>query len=90
MSSTFNPSLEVINEYNTEQLINFLQEKNLNLTKDDFAIFYKQKVSGRAFLYLTEQKLLNFPYNFLGGPALEIANLIEQLNNQSRFYHKIV
>ena len=89
VSTTTNPSFEEIEVYDTEQIVTFLR-KNLNLTEDNFAILREQEVSGRAFLRLTEQKLLNPPYSLLGGPASEIAELVKQLNNQSRFYHKIV
>ncbi|PKY50389.1 hypothetical protein RhiirA4_545927 [Rhizophagus irregularis] len=71
--------LNQIIEYDTEQLIIFLREKNLNLTENDFKIFREQQVSGRAFLRLTKRELLDPPFNFLGGPALEIAELVEQL-----------
>jgi hypothetical protein len=83
------PSVEEIEEYDMEQIVTFLQ-KNLKINKNNFAILREQEVCGLAFLDLTEQKLLNPPFSLHGSPALDIAELVEKLNNQSRFYHKIV
>jgi hypothetical protein len=88
-ASTF--TIEKIKEYNADQLVDYLRKNLKNLTEDDLRSLREQKVSGLAFLRLTEQKLLKDPYGLLGGPASEIAWLIEQqLKIEGRFYHKIV
>lgn len=45
---------DVIKDYNIEELIGYLQRRDLKLD-DDFAILHKQKVAGSDFLELTEK-----------------------------------
>jgi len=74
--------------YDTDQLITFLQAKNLGLKKKEYKIFRRERVIGRQFLRLTREKLLTAPYKFPGGPTEDLAELIDELNKQSMFNHK--
>ena len=47
---------DVVKDFNTEELIDYLGRKNLKLDKDDIKILRKEKISGLAFLELTEEK----------------------------------
>ncbi len=51
----------LVENWDTETLINFLKKQNLKLDDDNLRIFCKQKVDGQAFLELTEEKLLASP-----------------------------
>ncbi|CAG8799517.1 43130_t:CDS:2, partial [Gigaspora margarita] len=57
----------------------------LNIDDVEIEIIRKDKVTGLPFLLLTEEKLLNKPYNLVSGPALVIAHLIETLKRRKRF-----
>ena len=81
-----NLSVEEVEALSPADFIIYLNTKKeaLFLRDDHINILAGQEISGRAFLRLTEQKLLNPPYNLPGGPASGIAELVEQLNIQSR------
>ena len=84
-----NPSVDDVEGYNTDQLIDYLRgTKNLNLTDAEFKVFRAQKVDGCAFVNLTESWLDK--WEIPGGPAIKLMSLINKLNSQSKFYHKIV
>ena len=89
-STSINPSFEEIKEYDTEQLVTFLRGKKLNLCENDFTILRNQYVDGPSFVKLTYERLVNFPLNISAGKATRLETVIEELNNQSKFYHKIV
>ena len=46
---------DVVKDFNTEELIDYLGRKNLKLDKDDIKILRKEKISGLAFLKLTKE-----------------------------------
>ncbi|KAF0545522.1 hypothetical protein F8M41_002233 [Gigaspora margarita] len=56
----------------------------LNIDDVEIEIIRKNKVTGLPFLLLTEEKLLNKPYNLVSGPALVIAHFIETLKRRKR------
>ncbi|RHZ76321.1 hypothetical protein Glove_199g191 [Diversispora epigaea] len=59
---------EEVREYKTNELIEFLRKgEGLELDEDDLEILRKQKISGRAFLKLTEQKLERYGMKDLEG-----------------------
>src|SRR5947199_10739629 len=72
--------LEEVKRWNTNELIRFLSEQNLKLIKEDFEIFKNERITGRAFLSLTEEKLRNV--GFAMGPAIMIADLVKHLKAQ--------
>jgi hypothetical protein len=54
--------------------LDFLRkEKDLGLSEKAFEILKTQEVNGRAFLKLTEEKLLRHPYNL---PASNLADFV--------------
>ena len=49
-----------IKKYDTKELINFLRKKgDLKFDENDEEIIRKEKLTGRAFLKVTEEKLRN-------------------------------
>ena len=83
------PSVEDVERFNTEQLIDFLQTKNLYLNNTDYKKIRDERVAGSDFLQLTRKILRAEPYRFPDGPANRIIKLVDSLNRQSKFYHKI-
>ena len=84
-ASTFdNPLFEDVKRYNTEQLVTFLKRKNLNLGANVFTSLRSQEVDGLAFVALTFEQLISF---LTVGNARKLTSVIEELNNQSKFYH---
>jgi hypothetical protein len=69
---------DVIKDYNTEELIDYLDRSNLKLDKNDFAILRKQKIAGRDFLKTTKDEFLSI--GFALGPAKRLAEFVEDLN----------
>ncbi|CAG8510225.1 15360_t:CDS:1 [Acaulospora colombiana] len=47
-----------VKNLDTENLIIFLREQNLNLDEDDFRILHKQKMDGQIFLEMTKEKFM--------------------------------
>ncbi len=83
-TSTTEHDSYLVENWDTETLIDFLKEQNLKLDDDDLGILRKQKVDGQAFLELTEEKLLASPYNFPGGPAIKLAKEIKALKEKPK------
>ena len=72
-----------IKKYDTTKLIDFLRgEKDLGLSEKAFEILETQEVNGRAFLKLTEEKLLRHPYNLPGGPASNLADFAKECKDK--------
>ena len=80
-STSTNPSFEKIKEYDTEQLVTYLQGKSLDLNDNDFTILRNQDVDGLSFIRLTYKRLVNFPLNISAGKTTRFATVIEELNN---------
>ena len=72
---------EVVRKLNTERLIDFLKEQeDLQLDEDDFKILRDEKITGRAFLKLTEEKLQR--YGMKGGPAIVLADFAKEVKEK--------
>ncbi|CAG8517783.1 6909_t:CDS:2 [Dentiscutata erythropus] len=72
---------EMVRNYKTKELIEFLRkEEDLGLDEDDLEIIRKQKIMGRDFLKITEEKLGN--WGMLGGPATRIVDFIKELSKR--------
>src|SRR4051794_35742591 len=72
---------EVVRKYKTNELINFLRkEEDLVLDDDDLKIIEKEKITGRAFLKITEEKLRS--YGMAGGPASDLADFAKELGKR--------
>ena len=68
---------EEIKKYKTKALIDFLCKKeDLELEEEDLEIIRKQRVNGRDFLKVTEEKLRS--YGMAGGPASRIADFAKE------------
>jgi len=73
-TSTTEHDSYLVENWDTETLIDYLKEQNLKLDdKKHYDILRKQEVDGQAFLELTKEELLAPPYNFPGGPAIKLA-----------------
>jgi hypothetical protein len=78
------PSATNTEGYNTDQVIQHLQDKFPKKLSDvALDILRKQEVEGIAFLELTEEKLTKHPYNMAGGPAAVIGRYVKELNGVS-------
>ncbi|RHZ61700.1 hypothetical protein Glove_346g61 [Diversispora epigaea] len=64
----------LIKDYNTEELIEYLQN-NLKLIETDFDIFRKERITGSVFLKMTKEDFCSIGFAF--GPTMELTNFIE-------------
>jgi hypothetical protein len=78
---------DVVKDFDTEGLIEYLERKDLKLDEDDIKILRKEKISGRSFLKLTEEKLER--YGMKGGPATVLVEFIESLGQKLRNYSSL-
>src|SRR5204862_4788663 len=78
---------DVVKDFNTEELIDYLGRKNLKLDKDDIKILRKEKISGLSFLELTEEKFRSIGLAL--GPATTLAKFIEGLSQKLRNYFSL-
>src|SRR4051794_25229927 len=76
--------LNMVKDFNTKKLINYLRRKDLKLDKDDIKILRKEKIAGRSFLKLTEEKLEC--YDMKEGPVTVLIEFIENLNQKLQNY----
>jgi len=79
--------LDVVKDFNTEELIDYLERKKLKLDKDDIKILRKEKIAGFDFLELTEEKFRSI--GFALGPATRLTKFIEGLNQKLRNYSSL-
>src|SRR3954452_8377292 len=77
----------VVKNFNTEELIDYLRRKNLKLDKDNIKILRKEKISGLVFLELTEEKFCSIGLAL--GPATILAKFIEGLSQKIRNYSSL-
>ncbi|CAJ0641391.1 23014_t:CDS:1 [Entrophospora sp. SA101] len=84
MSSSTEEFYKFVENWDTETLITFLKHQDLNLEERYLEFLHKQEINGRAFLLLTEEKLLGPPCNFAGGPALILAEQIKILKDSKK------
>src|ERR1043165_3359196 len=72
-----------IKKYKTEALIEYLRkEEDLGLDDDDLEIIRKQKITGRAFLKLTEEKLMQD--GMKRGPATVLADFAKDCKDKKK------
>ena len=71
---------DVIKDFDTKRLIEYLRRKDLKLDEDDIKIFHKEKVTGHDFLKLIEKKLER--YGMKGGPVTRLIDFIEGLSQK--------
>ena len=78
---------DVVKNFNTEELIDYLRRKNLKLDKDDIKILRKEKISGLAFLKLTKEEFRDI--GFALGPGTVFVEFIKGLSQKLRNYSSL-
>ena len=78
---------DVVKDFNTEELIDYLERKDLKLDKDDIKIFRKEKVASRDFFKLIEEKLEC--YGMKGGLATRLVDFIKGLSQKLQNYFSL-
>ena len=78
---------DVVKDFNTEELIDYLERKDLKLTETHFKILRKEEIAGLDFLKLTEEKLER--YGMKGGPATRFLYFIEGLSQKLQNYSSL-
>jgi hypothetical protein len=72
----------LVENWDTETLIDFLKEQNLKLDDDDFAILRKKKITGQDFLDMTEEKFEKCGLEM--GPAMRLAKEAKALKDNTK------
>ena len=78
---------DVIKDFNTEELIEYLGRKDLKLKESYFKILRKEEITGLAFLELTEEKFRSIGLAL--GPATTLAKFIKGLGQKIRNYSSL-
>jgi hypothetical protein len=78
---------DVVKDFNTEELIEYLGRKNLKLDKDDIKILRKEKIAGSDFLKLTKEDFRSI--GFALGPTTRLTEFIEGLSQKLRNYSSL-
>jgi hypothetical protein len=81
-TSTAEHDSYLVENWDTETLIDFLKEQNLKLDDDDLGILRNEKITGLSFLDMTEEKLRS--YGFKGGPATLLAKEAKTLKEKPK------
>src|SRR4051794_39773526 len=82
-TATVNETLTLADEikkYDTGALISFLQERDLGLDLDDENIIRKEKITGRDFLKLTEEKFRSAGLGL--GPSTRLADFAKECKDK--------
>ena len=72
----------LVENWNTETLIDFLKEQNLKLDEDDLGILRKKKFNGLSFLEMTEEKFMQDGLE--RGPAILLAKEAKALKDNTK------
>ncbi|GBB91054.1 hypothetical protein RclHR1_18160006 [Rhizophagus clarus] len=72
----------LVENWDTETLINFLKEQNLKLDDNDFKILCKEKITGLSFLDLTKEKFCSV--SFALGPATLLTKEVQTLKEKPK------
>ena len=78
---------DVVKDFNTEELIDYLGRKDLKLNENDIKILRKEKISGLAFLDITKEEFRS--YDLKADPATTLAKFIEGLSQKLRNYSSL-
>ena len=76
--------LDVVKDFNTEELIDYLERKDLKLTETHFKILRKEEIAGLDFLKLIEEKLKR--YGMKEGPVTRLVDFIKGLSQKLQNY----
>ena len=85
-STTFSNHSTMVENWDTETLIIFLRDLNINLDKDDFKILRKQKIDGQTFPDMTERKFMKD--GIKRGPAMKLEKQAKILKEKTRALEK--
>ena len=85
-STTFSNRFTLAENWDTETLINFLRDLNINLDEDDFKILRKQKIDGQTFPDMTERKFMKD--GIKRGPAMKLEKQAKILKEGTRAFEK--
>ena len=78
---------DVVKDFNTEELIEYLGRKDLKLKESHFKILRNEEITGLAFLELTEEKFRSIGLAL--GPATTLAKFIEGLSQKLQNYSSL-
>jgi len=78
---------DVVKDFNTDELIDYLGRKDLKLDEDDIKILRKEKIAGLDFLNTTKEEF--WSYGMKAGPAKRLAEFIESLSQKLRNYSSL-
>jgi len=81
-TSTAEHDSYLVENWDTETLIDFLKEQNLKLEEKHFDILRNEEITGLSFLDMTEEKLRS--YGFKGGPATLLAKEAKTLKEKPK------
>ncbi len=75
---------DVVKDFNTEELIDYLERKDLKLKETHFKILHKEEIASSDFLELTEEKFCSI--GFVLGSATRLTKFIESLSQKLQNY----
>ncbi|GBB92816.1 hypothetical protein RclHR1_20600001, partial [Rhizophagus clarus] len=81
-TSTAEHDSYLVENWDTETLINFLKEQNLKLDDDDLGILRKEKITGQTFLGLTKEELQGIGLKL--GPVKALLDEIKALKEKPK------
>jgi hypothetical protein len=81
-TSTAEHDSYLVENWDTETLIDFLKEQNLKLDDDDLGILRKEKIDGPSFLDMTEEKFMKAGLKM--GPAMKLAKEVQTLKEKPK------
>src|SRR6266496_1575874 len=85
-STTSSNCFTLVKNWDTETLVIFLRDLDINLDDDDFKILRKQKIDGQTFPDMTERKFMKD--GIKRGPAMKLEKQAKILKEQTRAFEK--
>ena len=85
-STTSSNRFSLVKNWNTETLIIFLHNLNINLDEDDFKILCKQKIDGQTFPDMTKRKFMKD--GIKREPAMKLEKQAKILKERTRALEK--
>src|SRR2546430_17710305 len=85
-STTSSNRFSLVENWDTETLIIFLRDLDINLDEDDFKILRKQKIDGQTFPDMTEKKFMKD--GMKRGPAIKLEKQAKILKEGMRAFEK--
>src|ERR1044072_3263467 len=85
-STTFSNHFTLAENWDTETLIIFLRDLDINLDENDFKILRKQKIDGQTFPDMTERKFMKD--SIKRGPAMKLEKQAKILKEKTRALEK--